>query len=318
VKIAFRQRLLSWYRTNARDLPWRRSRDPYRIWVSEIMLQQTRVAAVVPYYERFLLSFPDVRSLAMAEESGVLSAWSGLGYYSRARNLQQAAREIVQLGRFPSDYESIRNLPGIGPYTAAAVASIAFGLPHAVVDGNVRRVLSRIACGETSPAILADELLDRGQPGDFNQALMELGATLCVPRQPKCDVCPVASLCEARRQGRQEEFPPPKPKPLKVAVAVTLLIAERKGRLLVKVRRGFRELPEAGELPGVRIGPGLGRFRHSIMNRNYIVTVRETRLTHAPQGFCWSPEDAPGQAPLSTMARKALALRVRKSAPRAH
>ena len=148
----FRRKLLDWYGRNARDLPWRATRDPYRIWISEIMLQQTRVAAVIPYYTRFLDRFPDVESLARASEANLLSAWSGLGYYARARNLHRAAQQIAARGTFPREHESLRRLPGVGEYTAAAIASIAFGLPHAVVDGNVRRVLSRLACGAVEPA----------------------------------------------------------------------------------------------------------------------------------------------------------------------
>jgi A/G-specific adenine glycosylase len=188
---AIRRRLLEWYQKHKRDLPWRRTRDPYGIWISEIMLQQTRAAAVIPYYERFLALFPDAPALASAPEQDLLAAWAGLGYYARARNLQKAARLIVELPRFPSDYAGLRQLPGVGDYTAAAVASIAFGKPHAVLDGNVLRVLSRMVAEQgdiKSPAVrrglatLADKLLHRARPGEFNQALMELGATVCVPK----------------------------------------------------------------------------------------------------------------------------------------
>src|SRR5271157_1728605 len=207
---AIRRRLLAWYRQHKRDLPWRRTEDPYRIWISEIMLQQTRVAAVLPYYPRFLELFPDVRALARAPEQTLLAAWAGLGYYSRARNLQKAAKYIVELGEFPRTYSSLRELPGVGDYTGAAVASIAFGLPHAVMDGNVARVMSRLmaeAGDIKSDAVrrrlraLAEVLLDRRHPGEFNQALMELGATVCVPKRPLCESCPVRLYCEARKQG---------------------------------------------------------------------------------------------------------------------
>ena len=211
-----RRRLLAWYFTHQRDLPWRETQDPYRIWISEIMLQQTRVAAVLPYYSRFLKLFPNVRSLATAAEQDLLTAWAGLGYYSRARNLQKAARKIVELGRFPQDIAGLRELPGIGDYTAAAVASIAFGLPHAALDGNIARVFSRITAEPgniQSEAVrdrlrvFADQLLDRKRPGDFNQALMELGAMVCTPKSPACEHCPVALDCEARNQGRVHELP---------------------------------------------------------------------------------------------------------------
>src|ERR1700730_476619 len=180
---SFRKQLLACFRQFQRDLPWRRTRDPYRIWISEIMLQQTRVAAVIPYYERFLVRFPDVARLASAPEQELLAAWAGLGYYSRARNLQRAAKKILELGAFPGDYLSLRDLAGVGEYTAAAIASMAFNLPHAVLDGNAIRVLSRLAAEEGnigSGAVrkrlgeVADALLDRKRPGEFNQALMEL------------------------------------------------------------------------------------------------------------------------------------------------
>ena len=194
--------LLAWYARGHRDLPWRDTRDPYRIWVSEIMLQQTRAQAVIPYYHRFLERFPSVEALAAAAEDEVLALWSGLGYYSRARNLRLAARQIVDSGGFPRSYEGIRGLPGIGDYTAAAVASIAFDLPYAVLDGNVLRVVARVAndAADISAArtrerfrAMAQGWLDAAiEPGHFNQALMELGATVCLPRKPLCLVCPLA------------------------------------------------------------------------------------------------------------------------------
>ena len=197
-----------------RDLPWRRTRDPYAIWISEIMLQQTRVAAVIPYYERFLKRFPRVEDLAQASETEVLSLWSGLGYYSRARNLQKAARQIVEAGGFPRDYASIRELAGVGDYTAAAVASIAFGLPHAAVDGNVRRVVMRLA-GDAAADVgaIATQLLDRRDPGRWNQAVMELGATVCLPREPLCAGMPcIGRMPSSAAAASRRELPPPKKK----------------------------------------------------------------------------------------------------------
>ena len=199
----FRARLLSWYDTHARELPWRESRDPYRVWVSEIMLQQTRVAAVIEHYHEFLRRFPTVVKLAGAREPAVLAAWSGLGYYRRARMLHAAARVVVRKhgGQFPKTAEGWQELPGVGRYTAAAIASIAFGEPVAVVDGNVERVLQRTAGYRLSGPQLwraAEGLLDRERPGDFNQALMELGATVCMPRAPACLTCPVVELCTTR------------------------------------------------------------------------------------------------------------------------
>jgi len=197
----FRMQLLAWYDAHARDLPWRESSDPYRVWVSEIMLQQTRVAAVIAHYHEFLRRFPTVEKLARAREASVLAAWSGLGYYRRARMLHAAAKVVARLGTFPATAEELRLLPGIGRYTAAAIASIAFGKCVAVVDGNVERVLQRVFGRRMSGGelwIAAEELLDCERPGDFNQAMMELGATVCTPRAPACLTCPVVELCATR------------------------------------------------------------------------------------------------------------------------
>ena len=309
---SFRRKLLDWYDRNARNLPWRETRDPYRIWISEIMLQQTRVATVIPYYAKFLDRFPDVAALARASEEDLLTAWSGLGYYVRARNLHRAAKEIAAKGEFPSDYASLRRLPGVGEYTAAAIASIAFGLPHAVVDGNVRRVMSRLVCGAVEPAKLAGEFLDRERPGDFNQAVMELGATVCLSREPQCAACPVASLCEARRQGRQAEFPVRAPRRNAVSVAKTVVVAHRASRVLLGRRAGFWELPDAEMLAEAKAVRKLGEFRHSITHHMYTVCVLEARIPRAPRGFTWVEERDLDRIPLSTIARKALALSMRE------
>jgi len=216
--VLFRKQLLAWFRQFQRDLPWRRTRDPYCIWLSEIMLQQTRVAAVIPYYEKFLARFPDVRALAEAPQEEVLRLWSGLGYYSRARNLQKAAQEIVanHSGKFPRDLNDALALPGIGQYTAAAILSIAYSTKHAVLDGNVARVLARLGAirgdlRETNRwrnlQKRADHLLDPKTPGEWNQAMMELGATLCTPRAPQCLLCPVAKFCRARQLGLADRLP---------------------------------------------------------------------------------------------------------------
>ena len=214
----FRKQLLAWFCQFQRDLPWRRTRDPYCVWVSEIMLQQTRVAAVIPYYERFLERFPNLQALAAAPEEEVLRLWSGLGYYSRARNLQKTAHKIVAEhgGEFPSRPEDVLKLPGIGNYTAAAILSIASQKEYAVLDGNVARVLARLGVirGDLRVAQqwqklqeCADAYLDRKSPGDWNQAMMELGATLCAPKSPRCLLCPVAQFCEGRKLGIAELLP---------------------------------------------------------------------------------------------------------------
>src|ERR1700739_2036429 len=213
-----RKRLLGWFRTYRRELPWRLNKDPYRIWLSEIMLQQTRVAAVIPYYERFLARFPDIHALATAPQEEVLRLWSGLGYYSRARNLQRAAQEIVAKhgGVFPRTEKDALELPGIGSYTAAAILSIAYGAKYAVLDGNVARVLARIFAirGDLRDAKRweslqesADALLEPKSSGDWNQAMMELGATLCTPQSPQCLLCPVAQFCQARKLGLANSIP---------------------------------------------------------------------------------------------------------------
>ncbi len=313
--------MLEWYASSARPLPWRGTSDPYRIWVSEIMLQQTRVAAVVPYYERFLDRFPDAAALAEASEDTLLTLWGGLGYYSRARNMRKAAGLIVEQGGFPAGYEAIRRLPGIGDYTAAAVASIAFGLPHAVLDGNVLRVLSRVSAdsgdvrsSDTKDRLrdLAGRLLDRKQPGTFNQAMMELGATLCLPRAPKCPVCPISRFCEARRLGRQGELPVKSRPKSQLRETKTLLLIERGGNLLLWKRtgagrmRGFWELPEASQLPRAVVLATIGHFRHSITRYSFEVTVVSARLPRVPSGFSWIPKDLLDECPLSTTTRKAL------------
>jgi A/G-specific adenine glycosylase len=305
---ALRKQLATWYKRNARDLPWRRTRDPYAIWVSEIMLQQTRVAAAIPHYRRFLARFPDAAALARASEAEVLTALSGLGYYSRARNLRKAAQTMA--GEFPTDYESIRALPGVGEYTAAAVASIAFGLPHAVVDGNVRRVISRLANnGQVDLQEAARRLLDRRNPGRWNQALMELGALVCLPREPLCGVCPAARHCEALRQGTQAELPPKRPRGEVQRVRVVLLAIRKRGKILLTPServRGFWDLPEP--FPGVRACGVLGAFRHTIMNTQYVFEVKEAATDRAPKGARWWDESRLAEIPLSTAAKKALRL----------
>jgi A/G-specific adenine glycosylase len=241
-----RQRLLGWFRENFRELPWRKDRNPYRIWIAEVMLQQTRIAAVIPYYERFLKRFPRISELARAKESEVLRLWSGLGYYSRARYLHQAAQQMVAQhgGRFPHTPEEALALPGIGRYTAAAILSIAYETPLAAVDGNVSRVLARLLAIEGDPREpqqrrmieeAAAALMDRRSPGDWNQAVMELGETICTPLAPQCIQCPVEKWCRARALGRIHEIPAKRVQRQKVRVelaAAVLLDAEGRTALV--------------------------------------------------------------------------------------
>jgi A/G-specific adenine glycosylase len=238
----------AWFDGAARDLPWRRTRDPYAIWLSEVMLQQTRVETVIPYYERFLGRFPTVRELAAADVDEVLSLWSGLGYYRRARVLHLAAREVTERygGAFPADAAGLRGLPGVGAYTAGAIASIAFERREPLVDGNVARVLARLegieddirsAEGMRRLWEAAARLVPPDRPGRFNQALMELGATVCTPRSPRCGACPVDGLCAARAQGREEELPIVAPKRDVPAVSLVAAVV-RAGRRVLLARRG--------------------------------------------------------------------------------
>ena len=283
----FQRNLLDWYDRAHRDLPWRRTRDPYAIWISEIMLQQTRVAAAIRFYERFLARFPDIRSLAEAPKQDLLAAWAGLGYYNRARNMQRAAQAMN--GAFPSTFRQIRALSGIGDYTAAAVGSIAFGLPHAAVDGNVVRVIARItndgsdigsAAVRRRMSAVAEELLDRNDPGRFNQAMMELGATVCLPKNPQCLLCPVASMCEGKRAGRQNELPVKLRRVETVRIARTLVVSEHDNSILLWQRpedsvklAGFWELPEPEHLASAIDTSYCGEFRHSITHHEYSFTV---------------------------------------------
>ena len=249
---AFRKRLLAWFRQFQRDLPWRRTRDPYCVWLSEIMLQQTRVAAVIPYYERFLERFPNIRALAAATEGEVLRLWSGLGYYSRARNLHKAAQRIVAAhgGEFPSGVEDVLALPGIGGYTAAAILSIAFGQTQAVLDGNVARVLARLGAvrGDLRESgrwrefqKSADAYLEAKSPGDWNQAMMELGATLCSPKSPQCLLCPVAQFCEGGKLGIADLLPEKHKKRTTVEIRLAAAVfADEHGRTLLLPPSGDR------------------------------------------------------------------------------
>jgi len=273
----FRRCILSWYDLNKRALPWRENRDPYRIWISEIMLQQTRVAAVIDYYQAFLKKFPNVEALAAARLDSVLAAWSGLGYYRRARMLHEAAGKVTNEygGVFPRSAEGLRELPGIGRYTAAAIASIAFDEPVAVVDGNVERVLSRLLgrnSGGDQAWAVAQELLSPARPGDFNQAMMELGATVCIPGEPKCLACPVMKLCATRGQRTSEG------KAKRVRREIYYALNRQDDRvLLVKRPASVSLMPGMWELPEIVTPNGEHpvsfTVRHSITVTDYVVRV---------------------------------------------
>ncbi len=309
-KRRFQQKLLDWYGRNRRDLPWRRDRDPYRVWISEIMLQQTRVGAVVEHYQRFLQRFPTVKKLAAARESSVLAAWSGLGYYRRARMLHAAAKTIARErgGKLPGDASGLRQLPGIGRYTAAAIASIAFCEPIAVVDGNVERVLRRLSgSGLAGEEIwqMADAGLSRTQPGDFNQAIMELGATVCLPRQPMCSTCPVLDFCASRGALDKAQKPAPQKKR-----EICYALACRNGSVFLVQRPKLVSLmPRMWELPEVSAAGGKNNIwltlRHSITVTDYLVRVVQSAVPKETTGQ-WVRNNRLARFPLTGLTRKIL------------
>ena len=336
-----RRALLGWYDRNRRDLPWRRSKDPYRIWVSEVMLQQTTVKAVAPYYEAFLARFPSLAALAEAPEEEVLAAWSGLGYYHRARNLHRGARHVVERhgGRFPRTLEAAVAVPGVGLYTASAILSIAHGQALPVVDGNVRRVLARLLAlrgpeyRKDGPYYnRAEELLVRERPGDWNQALMELGATVCTPRRPGCEACPLRSHCRARALSLVGELPEGRARRAPVDVTVAAALVERDGRVLLVRRPEGRLLGRMWEVPqttlesrglldlvreieerhGLRVVPGplAIRARHAITFRRIALEGYRAHLLGPfpsdPERFLWARPDEVAALPVSSSTRKLL------------
>ncbi|HXX66596.1 MAG TPA: A/G-specific adenine glycosylase [Polyangiaceae bacterium] len=349
---ALREKLLDWYVTVRRDLPWRRTRDPYAVWLSETMLQQTRVETVVPYYQRFMRELPTMAALAEASEERVLALWSGLGYYRRARMLHAAAKEVVRAhgGRLPTEAAELRRLEGIGAYTAGAIASIAFARREAVVDGNVARVLARLHAIEgdirssrvvTRLWTLARDLLPgaEGDPGDWNQALMELGATVCLPRLPRCDVCPVHDQCAAHARGIERELPRSVPKKRPIVVRrLAVVLASPRAVLLARRRAdvlfgGLWEPPTSsnegsGDLTA-RLGlraqdlEHVGDVVHVLSHRRMTVEVRRGRLERHARFEVPGPEyDAIERVDWSRiehLARAALTrkiLQVAKVAPR--
>jgi A/G-specific adenine glycosylase len=331
--------LLAWYRRHRRDLPWRRDQDPYRVWVSEVMLQQTTVKVVTPYYEAFLARFPTLFALADAREDDVVAAWSGLGYYHRARNLHRGARHVRDQhdGRFPRALEAALAVPGVGLYTASAVLSIAYGVALPVVDGNVRRVLARLFAlrgpkwRKDAPFYnRAQEMLDADAPGDWNQAVMELGATVCTPRNPACPACPLRSECRALALDIVDRLPEGKARRAPVAVTVAAALVLRQGRILLVRRaagrlmggmwevpqtslesRGLPDLvPELLERHQLEVRPGRLRAsaRHAITFRRIRVEAYEARLVRQPaddpERYAWArPDELDGYA-VSSLTRK--------------
>lgn len=297
-----------WFESNKRALPWRGERDPYRILLSEIMLQQTRVAAVEERYRQFVSRFPTVQRLARAREQTVLAAWSGLGYYRRARSLHAAARQIVRARRFPQTSLELMDLPGVGRYTANAVASIAFDEPVPVVDGNVKRVLARFsgqALSDDQCWQLADTWLDRRRPGDFNQAFMELGALVCLPRTPLCANCPVSMLCASRGSGPSRRQPPRRKSVLNYGLALRgrkLLVQQRPNS--VSLMPGMWELPVLNKINPPTREPLL-KLRHAITNTDYSVFVYAIEL-RAWRGGRWVAFDSAKRLPLTGLTRKIL------------
>jgi A/G-specific adenine glycosylase len=325
----FRARLIAWYGENRRDLPFRRTRDPYAIWVSEVMLQQTQVATAVSYYERWMERFPTLEALARAPEDAVLAAWQGLGYYSRARRLQSAARQVVErhAGKVPNQRDLLRGLPGVGDYSAGAILSIAFGQREPLVDGNVVRVLCRYFGLTGDPTRsplkqglweLAGELVPEEAPGDFNQALMELGAVVCTPRAPECERCPVAKGCVAKKQGLVSRLPELPERRAVTPVRAVAALVERAGKLL------FRRLPANAPrfaglwvLPHAEIGAGetpeRATRRAALEHGLTDVEVGEKRasLTHTITRFRITL-DAYACAPLSARSQRSEDLAWRK------
>jgi len=336
-----RRALLGWYDRNRRDLPWRRTREPYRIWVAEVMLQQTTVRTMLPYYEAFLKRFPTLNALAEEPEEEVLAAWSGLGYYLRARNLHRGAQHIAERhgGRFPKALDAALAVPGVGLYTASAVLSIAQDQALPVVDGNVRRVLARLLAlrgpefRRDGPYYnRAEELLDRERPGDWNQALMELGATLCAPRRPGCNACPLRAHCRARALGIVDELPEGRGRRAPVDVRVAAALVERDGRVLLVRRPEGRLLGSMWEVPqtslesrglpdlareleerhGLRVVPGplAVRARHAITFRRITLEGYRARLRPPapsdPERFLWARPEEVAALPVSSSTRKLL------------
>ena len=330
--------LLAWYDRSGRDLPWRVKSgraEPYRVWLSEIMLQQTSVEAVKPYFAKFLALWPDVKALAAAEDHAVMTAWAGLGYYARARNLLACARAVARDfdGRFPQTEEALRALPGIGAYTAAAIAAIAFGERAIVIDGNVERVVTRLAAIDTllpkaKPEIRAalDGMVPADRPGDFAQALMDLGATLCTPKSPSCQLCPLSDACVARVRGQAAAFPvKPAKKGRKQLQSLAFVVLDSQARILLRTRAGKGLLAGMAEVPNVDWSAGAGslgaaplqaewrRLNQPVIQvfthidlRMEIAVARLPATAPAPEGMRWVSLERLGDEPLPTLFRKVI------------
>lgn len=334
-----RRALLRWYDKNKRDLPWRNTKDPYAIWIAEAMLQQTQVRTVVPYYEKFLKAFPSVEALARAPQQRVLRFWSGLGYYRRAANLQLAARQLVRRheGKIPRAFHELRSLPGIGDYTAGAILSIAFQQRYPALDGNARRVLSRIfmPAGDVALRDRAAKLVSSLRPGEINQALMDLGAVICTPRKPACNACPVADRCSARSRGALPTLEPKRNRIIVRNVAWPLIIVRHRDKILLRRRNAEDLLARLWELPGeeaaqprelkialqrqlrdlsIKIATPrrIGEIRHSITYRRirapiYVLDYRAPVKSRLPAPhWRWIRRSELDSYPMSSMTRKAL------------
>ncbi len=332
MNLYFRSHLMHWNRLeNDRQMPWKGEKDPYRIWLSEIILQQTRVEQGISYYERFVTEFPSIRHLAVAPEAKVFKLWEGLGYYSRCRNLIITAKHIANElnGLFPTDLEGLRSLKGVGPYTAAAIASFAYDLPHAVVDGNVFRVLARFFGlsipidtkeGKAEFSKLAQQLLDKKAPALYNQAIMDLGAVICKPRSPNCNACPLLGRCRAFRDGNFEELPVKSPKPSRRKRYLYYVFAEKAGKVLIRERTGrdvwrhlheffliekknpvklnsiWQEIKRSGfPVPAIPVtqsfhGPYRQMLTHQEINALFIKIILRSNMP-APEGYAWRSKE---------------------------